>query len=584
MEYTKAKQMLLWLWIIAAVLILLNILLWGDAHAKSVEYYDKLTDAQQETAREMEAKYLEDPQDALRFNGDTVVESDEIIKHDIVVVNGTITIEGRVNGTVLCLFGDVELEDKARVRGDVVSVEGIIWTDNGSVVDGDIIETGSSHSRNLSQHRRDQDEDKDFEKDDDKDDYKWKSRDKKDFISINYRYDSDQDDPVFFDYNRVDGLTMGLNFPSSGWWNKNRHDFAILGKAGYSFARRDWQYQIGLEKWFLYDNRFSIGGEYHDLTSTEDKWIISDLENALASLLIKEDFRDYYLKQGYSVYLKQQLTYYLNVKLAYEENEIYNMENKADWAVFGGSDKKFRTNPAALPGGFVEQNQTELEPNPGLELGSISATVVFDTRDRVKSTQRGWYIQGYGERTDYMQLSNTSFDRYIVDARYYHPMGWDENLNIRLRGGTTRGDVPPMYWFDLGGISTLRGYDFKEFTGDRMVLGNVEYRMRTSQDDWFIFDTFDIILFMDSGLAWFADGNTPDRVNAWQYEQENGDDASVSENNPKDSFRTLTWNSLKTNVGIGLATEDDGMRINFAKRTDIGGQDFVVTFRLNHTF
>jgi hemolysin activation/secretion protein len=35
--------------------------------------------------------------------------------------------------------------------------------------------------------------------------------------------------------------------------------------------------------------------------------------------------------------------------------------------------------------------------------------------------------------------------------------------------------LPSQYLYDLGGISTIRGYDYKAFTGDRMVLINAEY-------------------------------------------------------------------------------------------------------------
>ncbi len=578
MENTKAKQMLLFLWITAAVLILLSMVLWGQSHAAVTEEFTTNSDNDLSVS-EMESKYLGPDSSPLRFNGDTTIEEDQLIRRDVVVVDGTIQIKGEIEGNVLCIYGDIELDENARVLGNVISIEGIIWTNEGSFVEGDIIETSGSKS-----NKRIERSDKYDDNDEDSDKAKRRSK-RKSNISVRYRDYEYDDEPMWFEYSSVDGLTLGMKFPEPGWWQYRDHDFAILGKIGYSFARKEWQYKVGLEKWFLQDNRMAFGGEYHDLTASEDNWIITDTENTLASLLFKEDFRDHYLKEGFSVYMKNYLTHYLNFKIAYNENRFKNLPTRADWAVFGGDDKRFRPNAVALPQGLVDQELAKPAgfQNPYLDLTSYTLNAEFDTRDSYKHPQRGWYVQAFAERATYTQLENSEFDRYILDIRRYQPLGWDENLNIRLRGGTTKGDVPPMYWFNLGGLSTLRGYEYKEFTGDRMVLGNIEYRMRTSDDDWFVFDTFDIVLFVDSGLAWFADSDTPNRVNAWNYDNET-ETPQEPNSDPQDTFDSLTWNSLKTNVGVALATEDDEFRINFARRTDVGGRDFVVTFRINHPF
>ena len=157
-------------------------------------------------------------------------------------------------------------------------------------------------------------------------------------------------------------------------------------------------------------------------------------------------------------------------------------------------------------------------------------------------------------------------------------------MNIRLRAGTSTGTLPPMYWYDLGGISTLRGYGYKELTGDRMVFGNLEYRLNTSRADWFIFDSFDIIIFGDAGLAWFANEDLPEQFNSWPLDEDFVDHANNTY--PKDTFEELTWDRIKTDVGIALASHDDNFRINFAKRMDrdFGDEDFVITFRISQPF
>jgi outer membrane protein assembly factor BamA len=196
---------------------------------------------------------------------------------------------------------------------------------------------------------------------------------------------------------------------------------------------------------------------------------------------------------------------------------------------------------------------------------SYAGQLSYDNRDHENQPHRGWLISIDAETSRPDFDSEFNFERFIVDVRRYQPFGYGRNFDIRLRAGTGRGVLPSQYLFDLGGISTLRGYRFKEFTGDRMVLANGEYRL-SSGSSWSrdipIISEFNLILFADTGLAWFAEDNTA----------------------ADKSFDSLTWNKLKTNVGVALTDRDGQVRLNFAKRTDVGGKDVVVTFRLNRDF
>ena len=213
---------------------------------------------------------------------------------------------------------------------------------------------------------------------------------------------------------------------------------------------------------------------------------------------------------------------------------------------------------------------------------SYSFNLVYDTRDDDENPERGWFINLFAEKAGNGLKSDLDFQRQILDVRRYQPLGWDEGLDLRLRIGSSNGVLPPMYWFDLGGLSTLRGYRHKEFTGDRMLLANIEYTLETSELDWTLFDEMNLVLFVDSGCAWFAESNTPEMQLYWPMDPKYVD--KMNEKKLDDSFSSLTWSSLKTNVGIGLSSEDDDFRINFAKRTDVGDGDIVVTIRLKKEF
>jgi len=559
MVMINERKVLFWLWLTFALVILFTLLLFNNTYAFENDFYEDLSSRERSVARRMEYKYLgKHNSNVLRFRSDAEIEEDQQIDGDILVVDGDLTVDGKVNGDILVIFGDVDLGSSAYVDGDVISVNGKVWSEDDAYVEGDIVVTDvpieendedgvtiGKRERERSKHKRKQES-----------------------------WPDDSNELVYADYNRVDGLTLGMQFPRPGWWANKNHHFALLGKGGYSFASKRWQYQLGLERWTSGDFRFTIGGRVYDMTDTQDRWIICDHENALAAFFIKEDFRDYYNREGFSLYISQNFGRRIKIKAAYHDDNFRNISKETNWALFG-SKKNFRQNPMALP---FEYSVVQGFDAP-LNLKSISATLTIDTRNNRERPSKGWLINAFAELANEDFENAYAFERYLVDIVHYFPLSWDEHITLRLRGGTSTGILPPMYWFDLGGISSLRGMRFKEMTGDRMVLGNLEYHLRAGDGN---FLGMDLILFVDSGLAWFADENMPYVANSWPV-----DDARQQtslETRPEDAFDMLTWSALRTNVGIALASPDGDFRINFAKRIDKSGQDVIVTFRICQPF
>jgi hypothetical protein len=568
MGHSDTKHTLTLLWIIFAVVILGSLAFTVEAFSKSDDFYENLSRKERVHAKAMEKKYLRHGDVAIRFKGDAKIKEDEFIKGDVIILKGVLQVNGEIDGTILAIFGDVDLEDDALVHGDVIAIDGNVWRDGDAEIKGDIVETDNRANRNRKVTYKGKSKNKSY----------IKKTSKKKGVNCN---NFDDDESAWVNYNRVDGLTLGLKFPSQGWWMDRDHNFALSGKAGYSFASKNPQFQLGFERWFFGDYKLVIGAETHDLTDTQDRWIINDIENSLAAAFLKEDFQDFYNKKGYSIFLCQNLGRLLNIRAEYHEDQFENLENHAKWSLFG-KNKKFHPNPSALPFGFVNSPAYELTPH--MQIKSVAAKLTIDSRNDKKNTTNGWYITAFAERAGHELDSPLDFERFILDIRRYQPLGWDENLNIRLRAGTATGTLPPMYWYDLGGISTMRGYGYKEMTGDRMVLGNLEYRLKTSRADWFILDSFDIIIFGDAGLAWFANEDLPNQFNTWPLDEDFVDHANNTY--PKDSFDKLTFDNVKSDIGIALASHDDNFRINFAKRMDrdFGEDDFVVTFRISQPF
>jgi len=464
----------------------------------------------------------------VRHVGDFRVERGDPVHGDLVVTAGQVTVAGEVDGTVLVVRGNVVLDSTSRVRGDVISVGGRIDRQPGSAVGGDMVETSTEALQNGHRQWRD---------DDHKDRHRRYDWD---------RWDGDHEEPFTLRYNRVDGVFVGPRLPRD-YRDGKFLNFGLYGFGGYGFASKEWQYQLGGEFYLNFLDRTTLGLEAHDLTASEDEWIIPEDENSLAAFFIREDFRDYYRRDGFSAYVSQKLGR-LKLTGAYREDEMLSLKKETDWSLFGG-DKRFRNNPSIDQGRLV----------------STAASLEFDTRNHPRRPQQGWLINAQAEFSRAADDSDFDFDRYLVDIRRYQPLNWGQNLDLRLRVASSRGSLPAQYLFDLGGISTLRGLDFKSLTGNRMALGNVEYRLNAghgrAHDVWFL-EPFNLIFFVDSGLAWF------------------GDDLSAVDG----SFDFLSLKRLKTNIGFAITDRDGRVRLNFAKRTDVGGQGITVTFRLNRDF
>jgi len=356
-------------------------------------------------------------------------------------------------------------------------------------------------------------------------------------------------------YNRVDGMYAGLILPPA-----YREGSALYGRLLYAFGGEYIRYQIGLEIFPFYWNEIggwhrprassllSLGGEVHDLTDTEDDWIISEEENSLSALFVRRDFRDYYRRSGWSAYIAHDLGGILRVAGRVMQDDFHSLENSVDWSVFDNkwARDSFRPNPA------VDE----------LRINSLRAELELDTRNSRVFPGRGWYGRALLEKAGDFMKGDADFERYILDLTRYQTAGKAVRFDLRGRAGTAKGKLPQQYLYDLGGFSTLRGYRFKEFIGDRMLLLNAECWVDVNRfwDNYWFLDGVNLGGFVDVGSAWFS-GSPPEEGEMMGY---------------------LYERDIKTSAGWGLDFED--FRLYFAKKTGEEGDKWDVSFRLSRSF
>jgi outer membrane protein assembly factor BamA len=357
-------------------------------------------------------------------------------------------------------------------------------------------------------------------------------------------------------YNRVEGLYLGMKLNKDGGRRRYASRPKVYGFFGNAFATKRLQYQIGLEKGFFEEFRLALGGEYHERITTPDLWIMPEEENSLAAFLIKEDFHDYYFTKGKSGYITQNFTSALKLTAAYQSEDLRHENRNARWSLFGGH-KVFRENP------FMNEGR----------LNAVTGRIVIDTRNSVKRTTRGWYIQIEGERAGDGFGGDFKYDRFLADVRRFQPLGFGEGVDLRIRVGSAYGNIPWEKSYHLGGVSTLRGFPYKAFPngwenpgGNRMVLAQLEYRLGRDElpdmMDLGILNNFNLILFTDAGWAAAVDTT---------YGATEG-------------FDVLTVRKLKHDVGIALANRAGNVRLEVARRTDTGDKPYSFWFRISRPF
>lgn len=472
--------------------------------------------------------------DIVRFLGDVYIDEDEEIDGDVVTIGGSIKLKGRIDGDAVAVFGSILMAPFSAVEGDAVSVAGRVRMAEGAEVFGDIVDGGWKWG---DRKRDDWDEEQ----------WEWGEEDWDDEHNHwHQRWPLRCEEPVFENirYNRVEGLFLGWGF---GGERTGRSGMRFFGNGGYGFKSDAWRYRLGLSRWWGDRYKTEIGIKAYDLTDTEDGWLMPTLENSLAAFFFREDFHDYFRRYGASVFANQSITSYLYLSAEYRADTYENMEQEANWALFGG-DKVFRFNPLILPPDAEEE-----------EMRSIITSFTVDNRDDCDDPTGGWLLRGEYEYAGRGLEGDFEFDRFVADLRRYQRISRGEYIDVRIGVGSVKRKsalIPTSKLFDLGGIGTLRGYRFKEFCDyEKMALGNIEYRIRGDKfgniEDWF-FGDFTISFFADAGAV----GH---------------------------SFDDIDMKSFKTDIGVGISDHDQDWRIDFAKRLD-RKEPVVVTFRINRTF
>lgn len=301
--------------------------------------------------------------------------------------------------------------------------------------------------------------------------------------------------------------------------------------------------------------RWTLGGELSrpaygfrlsvfDRTETEDRDIISTHENTFFALLFKGDYRDYFrAKNGFEVTARYRLQPRLNISGTLTAYTYESMSVVASQSIFR-SGRPFRINPTITPG----------------KIGRLYLGLIYDTRRRAPRFYNAWHIRAFYERG----FREFAFDGFHLTAVRHQKIIWGNQAVILHTRLATRTHTAEQFLFDIGGVGTLRGFGIKEFTGNRMLMFNLDYLFRGD-----IFRQLPIPAAHLFNLIAFAD-------TGWTNLKPRGSSLLSGFN--------ASTNDFKTNIGLALGITERLFRFNIARRLDRDNNAWTFSARFLREF
>jgi outer membrane protein insertion porin family len=172
-----------------------------------------------------------------------------------------------------------------------------------------------------------------------------------------------------------------------------------------------------------------------------------------------------------------------------------------------------------------------------------------DTRDNRFRPTGGLHDTFWVETTGGLLKGENQYTKYMLALRRYMPVTKNRKTTFAVQsvaGQTTIGDgfVPIYDMFSVGGSSTVRGYEEREFLGTKVFYTNFELRQNFAKN-------FDVVGFYDIGSAWGTDYNRK----KMDYDQKAG-----------------------YGIGIRLQTPLGPVALDYGKATDRGDGNTYINF------
>ncbi len=466
---------------------------------------------------------------------------------------GQLRIDGRVEGDLLVINGDVRVTASGVVTGGITVLGGRLLVDAGGTVGGAREEFPDPAPLRLAP--------------DGKLIRQAPRRSLTDYTSASATFTWSNFETTLRampgHYNRVEGFPLEGG-PSITWYRSDRTKL-ILDLAGIVRTAADQADSRGTVGWrgSLAATRnggrpLTIGFRGGSVISPMADQPYQTVESGLGALFLRRDYRDWFAVRSIGIFADWTFSPTLQFVAAVEESRERSVKAVDAFSLLRGSEA-WRPNPLVDDGTYR----------------SWVGGVRYDTRDDRRRPTSGWFLRGdvrYRRSQKLTPVSlpleirpilpTTGYDALEVDfdLRRYQRLGPEQSLHLRLSGGgwVAGNRLTIQRRRAMDGGDPLSGYPFRAVNCDRrrrpdpalpalcdrQMVAQVEYRRTLGLNlstrignTAFGLQRPDLVLFGDAGSAWLA-GSGAGRV-------PNGRIQSIAE-----------WRS---DIGIGLDAGNFGV-------------------------
>jgi hypothetical protein len=536
-----------------------------------------------------------------RVTGAYDVPAATVVRGDVAVLNGPVTIAGRIEGSLIAINADVRFAPGARVDQQLIVIGGGVSGDENAHIGGEI-------QRQVELLRYHPDGERIVVENEPVYDDSWWQRH---HLKHAFRHGEAYTDFFYVAsraYNRVEGwsIVVGPRFQRAPSWGEiNVEAFGVIRTADpVTWGDQTLGHDASAEIQFGKPIGVAVGGHLFDAVAPTESWQMADGEVGLASVIMHRDYRDYYSRHGGELFLRLQGGKDADLTMTFSDEQWGDRRDRDPWTLFRGN--------------------SEWRPNPQMDVGAmhlLTTRLRIDTREREGSPLAGWYLtveleNGAGRLTrlgaqDVELLAPhtmpflprtpeaVEYARGFLDLRRFNRISPNTSLNLRLiAGGWLNGDaLPTERRLSVGGPGTIPGYAFREIIGspdvmqcsavvqsgspgqcDRIALAQIELRSRflagvlrdDGPDDWWrpgLNHHVDWVLFADAGRGWLVGTpNTTLNTGALTY----------------GSGTLPPFDTFKTDIGLGL--DFGGIGAYFTKAVADSSEPVRFFLRLQRRF
>ena len=329
-------------------------------------------------------------------------------------------------------------------------------------------------------------------------------------------------------FNRVHGVVLGAGATLTTHFTGEEQ---LFGSVSGGFSSNIWNYSFGIEKSFFRRFPLTMGiGLFKVTDSSSNAFRLLPYDSSLSAAVYGTTFDNYYERNGEQIWIAQTFGTSSLLRLDFTQEDHDNLFKSTDWSYFDRT--RLKNDNARIDRGHLKM---------------ISLGYTFDTRDRRSTikrpqyvgshllpwpnerTRRGWRGHFGVEMAGGILGGEWAFNLYKFKLVRYTRLYGPHQLNFRLSGDFSDAPLPRQRLLYLGGATTVRGYGFNTYAGDKRILLNIEYRF---------FEETRINIETDAAFGW-AFSTFLDSGQVWQYGA-----------NPLSDFSP---SHLKTAIGVGFS-------------------------------